>query len=52
MSLTIEQINAAGQVTATASGAKEAVMVTPGYTEGDKLVFRTEDGKHVAVEVH
>ncbi|MEE1013518.1 MAG: hypothetical protein U0L92_04310 [Clostridia bacterium] len=52
MSLTIEQINAAGQVTATAGGAKEAVLVTPGYTEGDKLVFRTEDAKYVAVKVH
>ena len=52
MSLTIEQINAAGQVVATAGGAKEAVLVTPGYTEGDKLVFRTEDVKYVAVKVH
>lgn len=51
MSLTIEQVNINGNVTAMAAGVTEASLVTRGYAEGDKLVFKTDE-KYVAVKVH
>ena len=52
MSLAIEQINLAGDVIASASGSKDAVLTTAGYSEGDRLVFHTGDESYVAVKVH
>lgn len=52
MSVTIEQINASGAVVAMASGESEAVLTTPGYQEGDRLVFSSDTAKFVTVKVH
>lgn len=52
MSVTIEQVNGQGAVVAMATGEQEAVLVTPGYSEGDRLVFRSDDAKFVSVNVH
>ena len=52
MSVTIEQVNAQGAVVAMATGEKEAVLVTPGYQEGDRLVFHSDEAKYVSVKVH
>lgn len=52
MSLTIEQVNAGGAVTAMASGRSDVTLVTPAYAPGDKLVFHTEDARYVWVKIH
>ena len=52
MSLTIEQVNAGGAVTAMASGRSDVTLATPAYAPGDKLVFHTEDARYVWVKIH
>lgn len=52
MSLTIEHVNMEGSVITSASGEQEATLHTAGYSEGDRLVFRTGDANYVAVKVH
>ena len=52
MSLTIEQINSSGETVAAAVGKTEAVLASGGYSEGDKLVFESDEAKYVKIGLH
>lgn len=52
MALTIEQINTENKVVCAASGTAEAVLNSPGYAEGDKLVFSSDKAKYIKIKLH
>lgn len=52
MSLSIEHVDKNGNTTAAASGKNEAVLISNGYCEGDKLVFKSGSEKYIKIKIH
>lgn len=52
MSLTIEQKDSNGNIVASAAGKNDAVLVSSGYSEGDKLVFKSDEAKYIKIKLH
>lgn len=52
MSLTIEQKDSNGNIVVSTAGKNDAVLVSSGYNEGDKLVFKSDEAKYIKIKLH